>query len=50
MEFERQKRITENYRENWERIFKREADRAAEAARICYPNGCPILSEENQNA
>ncbi len=51
MDFEKQKPVTDEYRENWERLFKKPVPLGqwpnhftAGGMRV-YPNGCPILSE-----
>ena len=60
MDFERQKPVSDEYRENWERVYatydhgrtwyNSNKDIQAGLGRT-YPNGCPILSEgERDNA
>jgi hypothetical protein len=55
MEFEQQKPITDEYRENWQRIFEM-CDRPPIVGNAglseftaTYPNGCPILSEPDKD-
>ena len=61
MEFEKQKSISDEFREGWERIYAQQEARKSCAsinAKIdrmghdlgagLYPNGCPILSEGPQ--
>lgn len=54
MEFERQKPVSDEYRENWDRIFITGSGTNIGAFRVdsgtiqSYPNGCPILSEGPQ--
>ena len=53
MDFERQKPVTDEYREGWERIFGQCSYspyfgelRPLEVYDFSYLNGCPILTEE----
>ncbi len=54
MEFERQKPVTDEYREGWERLFSLHglvlpswvSQDNPEFVPANYPNGCPILEEE----
>jgi hypothetical protein len=45
MDFERQKSVTDEFRRNWERIYRQQEERKKEK-QTTYPNGCPILTEE----
>lgn len=52
MTFERQKPVSEQYRENWERTFTKQATIYKERARAIevpkyYDNGCPMIEESN---
>ena len=55
MDFEKQKPVTDEYRENWDRLYATfdhgiawhpvSANTMLGIDRSQYPNGCPILSE-----
>lgn len=49
MEFEHQKPVTAQYRENWERIYAQQKERKEKRSNCpdIYPNGCPILEERD---
>jgi hypothetical protein len=59
MEFEHQKPVTDQYRDNWERTFGKvcichkryfcpDQDEAkCKFHQSMYPNGCPVIEESN---
>ncbi len=58
MDFEHQKPVTDEYRENWERVYFQEHEEEVKRTLrefnrnldlLLYPNGCPILNEDHSN-
>jgi hypothetical protein len=47
MEFEKQKPINDEFRKNWERIYRQQEERKSSDTHE-YKNGCPILNEGKQ--
>ena len=45
MDSENQNPVTDEFRRNWERVY-REQEKRKEERHETYPNGCPILTED----
>ena len=48
MDAEHQKPVSEEFRRNWERIYRQQEDRKEKSH--TYQNGCPVLEEERNDA